>query len=397
MRKILNFILVASFIFMGENIKVISQNRAYYEKLKSNKKASIEYSKKLLNNLKSDQESNFDKLLITREQIRKQKDILNIINKELTLIDQEILNDEKLVVDLGKEKDIIKEEYAKLIQFTYKTLDLQRKMIFIFSADNFNKAYKRMIYLKNLSDYRKSRFIKIEENIRESDSLLTNLKEKRNSKVSLQKEKLSMLDSLEIRQKGINLYLSQNKSEINKVVALIDNENKKQAVTKANVTKQIEKQEQDKPVKVSNKSSKLDGSLNSSFESKKGWLIWPLSKFVVLHHFGDYYHPVFENVQVKNDGVELGATPASNVHCVFDGNIVDIIQIPGDGASIIIKHGNYYSVYSKLGQVMVKSGETVTKGQVIAKMNKNEKLVKMNFQLWKGKEKLNPEVWLKRQ
>jgi murein hydrolase activator len=384
-------------ILIIPGLSVFAQNRKYYEKLKSSKKSSIEYSKKLLSDLQSTRENNMDKLLITREQINKQKDVLNIISKELVLIDEEIRIDEERIKNLQSEKEKVILEYAKLIQFSYQNLDLQRKMIFIFSADNFNKAYKRMIYLKNLSDYRKSRFLKIEENIKESDSVIKVLSNKKNDKIYLVKEKKSMIDSLEVRRKQLNNFVIQNKSEINKIKSQLDSENKKNEETKINVTKKIQKAEENKPVVVQNKSSKLEKNLENSFEGKKGFHLWPLSKFVVLHHFGDYYHPVFENIQVKNDGVELGASPGSNVHSIYEGSIVDIVDIPGDGASIIIRHGSYYSVYSKLKQVMVKPGENVTRGQVIAKLGKSEKVEKMNFQLWKGKNKLNPEVWLKKQ
>jgi septal ring factor EnvC (AmiA/AmiB activator) len=397
MLRFLQYAYITFFVIFFIDISVIAQNRKYYESLKSNKKTSIEYSKKLLKDLQSTHENNLDMLLITREQIKKQKEILNIVEKEMILIDDEIRADEDRIVSLKEEKDNVIAEYTKLIVFSYRNLDLQRKMIFIFSAGDFNKAYKRMIYLKNLSDYRKSRFLKIEENIAESDSVIKVLSTKKNEKKYLQAEKKSLIDSLEIRRKQLSNFVVKNNSEINKVMSQIDSENKRKEETKINVTRKIQKEEENKPIVVKNKSSKLDKKVDSNFEAKKGWHIWPLSKFVILHHFGDYSHPVFENVQVKNDGVELGASPGSNVHAIFEGSVIDVVDIPGDGASIIIKHGDFYSVYSKMRQILIKPGVHVTKGQVIARLGKSEKLEKMNFQLWKGKNKLNPEVWLKKQ
>jgi len=376
---------------------LMSQNRAYYEKLKSNKKASVVFSKKLLKDLKTSNEDYLDKLIITKEQINKQREILSIVNKEMILIDDEISINTNRISNLEKEREIIKKEYAKLIQFSYQNLNLQKKMIFVLSATSFNKAYKRMVYIKSLSDFRKSRLMKIESIIKEKDSLINALKENKRSKLSLHSEKKGLIDSLEIIRRQLNQFLDKNRSEIVKTQSIVEKENIKRDATKKSVTQQIEKVESNKINPVSNKITKLDSDINSKFEGKKNLLIWPLAKFVVIHRFGDYPHPVLEHVMVKNDGIELGTSAGSSVHSIFEGTVVNIIQIPGDGTSIILKHGNYYSVYSKLNQCLVSQGDNVTKGQVIGKLSKNGSVVKMNFQLWKGKEKLNPEFWLKRQ
>jgi murein hydrolase activator len=397
MNKIFKILgLVVLFISFYDSV-ILCQNRAYYEKLKLKNKENIGYSKKLLGELKSTSENNLDKLLITREQINKQKEILSIVNRELALIDNEIVNDNNRAEELKKESETVKNEYSKLILYSYKNLNLQKRMIFVFSAQSFNSAYRRMIYLKSLSDYRKSRFIQIEENIKEKDSVLNLLKEKKSSKLNLQNEKKSLVDSLVIREKQLNNFLALNKNEISKIKNIVESENKKREISKVSVNNQIQKVEEEKEEIVPNKNVKLDGNITAKFEAKKKWHIWPLSKFVILHHFGDYPHPVFNNVMVKNDGVELGTSAGSNVHAIFEGIVINIVQIPGDGSSVIIKHGNYYSVYSKLYYLLIKQGDVVTTGQVIAKMGKNDKVVKMNFQLWKGKERLNPEIWLKRQ
>ena len=122
-----------------------------------------------------------------------------------------------------------------------------------------------------------------------------------------------------------------------------------------------------------------------------------MEKCVVLQHYGDYYHPKYENIIIKNDGIELGSSGGKNVHAIFEGKIVSTITIPGEGYSIIIQHGDYYSVYSKVENVVVKQGAVVNRGQVIARLPKGGNMMKLIFQLWYKKEKLNPEIWLKKQ
>jgi murein hydrolase activator len=376
---------------------VAGQNRAYYNRLKNNTQNDMAYSKKLMSELKNTYEDNMDKLLIMREQINKQKNLLHLVGKELSLIELEIRNDEEKLNRLELDKKVVVQEYARLIEYAYRNLNEQKKISFVFSAPSFNKAYKRMLYIRQLSDYRKSRYLQILKNIQTTDSMLIVLKGKKEGKLLLHKEKQSLLDSLEIRRNTLRQLASDSEREMDKLKNSIEKENRSKQATKENVDRNISNSEENKRVIESPKITKLDPNISSEFEKAKRFHLWPLSKFVVLHRFGDYAHPVLKNITVKNDGIELGGEPGISVHAIFEGLVINIIDIPGDGYSIIIQHGKFYSVYSKLGQVRVKQNELVTKGQVIAKLGKNNKVEKMNFQLWKGKERLNPELWLKRQ
>ncbi len=390
-----DFLVVLLFLIV--QLPVSGQNRKYYENLKKEKKASIEYSKELLSSLKNTNEDILNRLLITKNQISKQKEILNLINKELILIDEEILTDERKAESLAEESVRIKEEYARLLQFTWLNMDRQKKMIFILSADNFNKAYKRMLYLKHLSDYRKSRSLKISEIKLKTDSAIGLLKHKKRSKELLKMEMSVLIDSLELKRKDLNSLILTNRGQIEKLGRTLDKDNRQKEITNSRLEKQISTIEENKQTNDSKIVTKLVENTGSYFEKSRRKHIWPLSKFVVLHRFGDYSHPVMSNIRVKNDGLELGTSSFANVHCIFEGSVVNILDIPGDGNSIIIKHGEYYSVYSKVDKVAVKPGDIVQKGQVIARLGGGDKVVKLNFQLWKGKTKLDPELWLKKQ
>lgn len=373
------------------------QNKRYYDNLKKNKKNTIAYSKEMLKSLESSTKNQLDKVFIIKEQIRKQREILQIINKEILLIDEEIKVDEDRLSELNRNFENVKKEYARLIYFSSLNMSVQRRMIYILSADNFNKAYKRIIYLKQLSDYRKSRSRQIEQSIKLIDSTVLTLKQLKNEKQSLMGEKSAEIDSLSVITKELNRIISSTKSKITEVNSQFTTEQTKNTVIKQKVSKEISTQEENTEIVVSKKSHKLDGNISKKFLDKKRWHIWPLEKYVVLHHYGDYYHPELQNIIVKNDGIELGSSPGKHVHCIFEGVVIRIIPIPGDGTSLIIRHGDYYSVYSKVENVSVSTGDIVSKGQVIAKLGSGGKVVKMSFQLWHKKEKLNPELWLKRQ
>jgi len=380
------------------------QNRKYYDNLKKNKKSTISYSKKLLTSLRSENKSQLDRLLIISEQIRKQREIVHIINREIRLINEEIQLDEKRITDLNESLEEQKKEYAQLIYFASLNMNVQRRMIYILSAESFNSAYKRIIYLKQLSDFRKKRSEGIQSSIRIVDSTLNNLKNLKLDKENLAGEKSSELDSLRIVKSRLDKLINSNNSQISEINNQIRINEQKRNVIKKKVTNEIEKQEKkvettvikNKETTVSRKSNKLEGNITKKFRGKKRWHIWPLDKCVVLHRFGDYHHPKLQNVVVKNDGIEIGASGGKNVHSIFEGKVTNVIPIPGDGTSVIIKHGDFYSVYSKVENVSVKSGDVVSKGQVIATLAKSGKMTKMIFQLWYKKVKLNPELWLKK-
>jgi len=379
----------------------MAQNRNYFNKAKNDKLQSIKYSKSLLNNLKSSNENQLDKLALASEQLKKQREVLNIVNREILLINDEIKHDENRIKSLNTELESLKKEYSKLLYFAYLNIGLQNRMIYIMSANNFNQAYKRIVYLKQLTEFRKSRFSKIQSSIKAIDSGLVELKKLKSDKNLLVGEKSSQVDSLEKLKGNLHQIISNTSSQISSISEQIKIDDTKKVVIKENVTKEIVSENQNKEYAVPNKSDKLEGNITEKFLNNKKWHIWPLQKFVILHRFGDYYHPELKDIIVKNDGIELGASAGSYVHAIYQGKVMNIVPIPGFGASIIIKHGNYYSVYSNVEGVKVKKGDIVERAQVIAKLG-NNKINKMNFQLWMGKsntnpEKLNPELWLKKQ
>jgi septal ring factor EnvC (AmiA/AmiB activator) len=401
MNKIVLFIFSLLFIFC-HNIS-FGQNRVYYDKLKKDKKSTLTYSKKLLSSLKSDNKSQLDRLLIISEQIRKHREIVSIINREIRLIDEEIELDNQRLEKLNGELKEQKKEYAQLIYFASLNMNVQRRMIYILSAESFNKAYKRIVYLKQLSDFRKNRSESIQSSIRIIDSTVADLKNLKIEKQGLVGEKASELDSLNIIKKKLNKLIGANNSQIAQLNSQVSKDQAKRNVIKKEVSKEIVKQETKTVASNKNttntdskKSHKLEGNITSKFRGKKRWHLWPLEKCVVLHRFGDYHHPTLQHVVVKNDGIELGASGGNNVYSIFEGTVTRVIPIPGDGTSIIIKHGDFYSVYSKVEKVAVKPGEVVTRGQVIASLAGSGKMTKMNFQLWFKKQKLNPELWLKK-
>ena len=135
--------------------------------------------------------------------------------------------------------------------------------------------------------------------------------------------------------------------------------------------------------------------MSTDFAKNKGKLPWPVEQGFVSEKFGVNVHPVFKQVKLSNDGITITTSKNANVRSVFGGVVTEIMFIPGYNNVVIIRHGSYLTVYSNLVEVSVKKGDNVKTKQVIGKLSANEKSNStLNFQVWKDKDKLNPQLWL---
>jgi len=394
MFKIVKYLILINFVLIVFDTK--GQSLKYYKKLKNNNQQSIKYSKEILNELKKSNKDKLDQLYLIRNEIDKRKSTISLINNELRLISEKIKRDNEILQKLYFQLENQKNEYAKLIYYSYLNLSVQDRMIYLLAASSFSNIYKRIIYLKQLTDYRKNKYELISYSITAIDSSIVSLNNLELEKKLLYNEKIKERDSLINIKRKLNIAVQDIKLEMTKFSISEKKKEEKKKIINSNVKVEISKNLSNSKTSKESKNIKYGKITGKDFPRYKRQHLWPLKKFVLLHKFGNYPHPVLNNIILKNDGVELGASPGSNVYSIYKGLVVNIIAIPGTGQSVIIKHGNYYSVYSKVGKVYVEKGQNVNRGQRIAQLNNKRKLEKMIFQIWKGKEKLNPQKWLRK-
>ena len=135
--------------------------------------------------------------------------------------------------------------------------------------------------------------------------------------------------------------------------------------------------------------------LSSSFVSNKGKLPWPIERGVISETFGIHQHPVLKKVKTKNNGIDIATSKNSEARSVFNGEVVSIASITASNKAVIIKHGEYFTVYSNLDNVYVKKGDKVTTKEFIGKVHTNlDGNTELHFQIWKGKTLQNPSTWI---
>lgn len=137
-------------------------------------------------------------------------------------------------------------------------------------------------------------------------------------------------------------------------------------------------------------------ALSESFETNRGKLPWPVARAIVLDPFGVHQHPVLDRITWENDGITLRTDEGASVRAIFDGEVASVFQLSGKW-NVMIKHGQYFTVYANLKDVSVQKGDQVKTLQSIGTVytNSEENDAEMDFKIYKGSTPVNPESWLK--
>ena len=131
-----------------------------------------------------------------------------------------------------------------------------------------------------------------------------------------------------------------------------------------------------------------------NFEANKSRLPWPVERGAITGRFGKQKHPVLQHVEIDNKGIYIQTTSGSNARCVFDGVVSSVFSVPGSNNTVIVKHGNYRTVYANLTTLYVKTGDSVKTKQNLGKIFVDEDKTELYFQLYKNFDLQNPEAWL---
>jgi len=115
----------------------------------------------------------------------------------------------------------------------------------------------------------------------------------------------------------------------------------------------------------------------------------------ISRRYGTHPHPTLKGIMETNDGVDIQTNSNEVVRSVFDGVVTKITTVPGMGGTVIIKHGEFYTMYSRLKTISVKSGQRVNSITPIGTVyTDKDGIAEVHFQTWKGLQVMDPSVWL---
>ena len=285
-----------------------------------------------------------------------------------------------------------------MVYFVYKHQTSYNKLIYLFSAEDLNQAYQRFRYLDQISEYirNESETIRQQEQVKESQ--LQNFNAQINKKKELldtENIQISNLEREKVQKDRVMQDLTKKEKQLRADLRAKEKETRK-------LDKKIEdiiaREMKPKTSPTTGKSYALtpeEKQLSASFAANKGKLPWPIERGIVSETFGVHQHPVLRNVKTKNNGINILTSPESDARCVFSGKVVSVTTITTTNKAVIIKHGEYFTVYSNLDEIMVQQGQEVSIKDFVGKVHTNlEGKTELHFEVWKGKEIQNPSYWI---
>ena len=428
------FVILISCLWLA--VPLFAQSNKLIRELESKRGAlqkQIAESESILKDTKKDVGSQLNSLAVLTGQIEERKRYIMAINNDVEAIQRELASLERQLHGLEKDLKDKKKKYEASVQYLYKNKSIEEKLMFIFSAKNLGQTYRRMRYVREYATYQRlqgEEILKKQEQIRKKKAERQQVKaakenllqERENEKVKLEeqeKEKRTLVTNLQKKQKGLQNEINKKRREANQLNARIDKliaeeieRARKRAQEEARREAAARKKEESKEGKsvateTTAKSkpleaytmSKADRELSGKFAANRGKLPMPISvAYIITSLYGLYAVEGLRNVKLDNKGIDIQGKPGAQARAIFDGKVAAVFQLNGL-FNVLIRHGNYISVYCNLSSASVKAGDTVkTKqsiGQVFSDGTDNGRTV-LHFQLRREKEKLNPEPWLNR-
>ncbi len=330
--------------------------------------------------------------------INHRTDLIATLKSEVYFINNKIEETESSLFRLDEELKSLKEKYAKIAWHAFKYKTAYNKLIFLFSADDINQAYQRMRYLDQISSYIRKEAERIKETEKEKSKILDQLKAERLKKNKLLGNEQSEKLELEKEQTQKNRVISDLQSREKQLRKSIRDKEKQSKKLDRQIQKIIAAEIVPKKDPNTGNTYELTPSekaLTCSFASNKGKLPWPTERGVISETFGVHRHPVLKKVKTKNNGINILTAKDGEARAVFKGKVVSITKISNTNLAIIIKHGEYFTVYSNLDKVFVSKVEEIDTKDVIGRIHTNLKgKTELHFEVWKGTSIKNPSYWV---
>lgn len=412
---------------------VYGQKSAAVRQLEQQRKealADIEETNKLLQETAQTAKTSLNRLNLLSKQILSRKKVISLLNQELDEIEKDILNIQGQLRTLKRELGDKQTNYGKSMRGLYKRHSSQDKLLFILSAESFSQSMRRMRYLREYADWQKRQAndivekqaeisrkqAEMEKTRAEKRALLGTRQEeskKLESEEASQKEEVQLLNK---RQKDLKADLQKKRrqaealnrqieKQIAEEIARAEAEAKaarEQAAAKGKPVPESKnepiREERVADTKGGYAMTKAEKQLSDNFANNRGRLPYPVAgRHTIVSTFGEQQHQELKYVRTSNSGIDIQTSPGADARAVFNGEVTRVFVVPGYNNSVIVRHGNYLTVYSNLSQVYVKAGDRVSTRQAIGRIYSDPEdgnSTILHFQLWKEKTKLNPQPWL---
>ena len=427
MKSVSNLFWIITLLVAGNTFAQSASEKL--KKEQSNLEKKISNTRSMLDKTKNNAKASLNELRLIDNQIRFREELVTNFDQQVRGAEVKVIRKDAEVKELTQRLSDMKEQYRQLLLYAYKHRNKFGKLMYLFSATSYNEAIKRGSYLERIADIQLKQFRIIRQHQsliskeissiqQEKEYKLKILNEKRTEKAVIEKDKRKQEEVYSKFKKEESKLLSQLKedekkkenlkqkinSAIQKEIADTEAKRKKAEAEKAKKSTTTSTTTTTKPETTTPKKettlpeTKESAAMSKSFEGNKGKLPWPVDKGSITEGFGRNAHPTLENVFTNNNGVDISAPKGASVRAVFEGEVTCVLNIPGAGKVVIIKHGNYRTVYSNLQDTYVTIGSKVTTKQAIGTLLVTEGLSLAHFEIHQvlgtSSVALNPSLWI---
>ncbi len=435
------FIFILQFIFSQTSSKSLKKDQLQLEK-------KILNTKTLLKQVKSNQQNSLNAISLIDNQIKSREDLVQIFDTQVKAAEIEIIEKKQRINRLKKRVSNLKIQFRSMMIYSYKHRGNHRNIMFILSSQNYNEAYTRNNYLKKLAEIQKTQVAIIRQTQKVIYSDIKTINNNKQEKLGIIEEKkkekklieidraVKQLSFNKLKLEEKNLFkqldvaekkkqnLKQQIANAIKLEILIEQKKQEEIAKKAQIKKEKARAEKlanetKTTINTDTKKETLENkepnneenivftayvepkesiALGKNFQLSKGLLPWPVNSGSITEKYGKNPHPTLNGVITNNNGIDITCSIGSNVRAVFGGEVSSIFNIPGAGKVIIVKHGNYRTVYSNIKETYLKIASKVVTKQNIGSLIQEGNISICHFEIHQVingiTQSLNPSLWI---
>ena len=380
---------------------IVTDLRSQSKKLLEKQKIEIQNEIKVIEQKLSNSSKKKGVIIANAEdlnyKIKLQQNLISNINNQLNLILNEIDDNEIQLSNLKNKELSLKEELAKMLLIGYKKKSNLNKLMFIFSSSSFQQAYKRLQYFKQYANFQSKTLSKIKITSSEIENIIIALDSQKTNKQLLINENENIKKELSIQYSDLNELIA----EVNKDQKKYKNEIKQKQKLSREIDKKIEKLIREalansKRNEGGFKLSEEAQLISKNFNANKGRLPSPVIRGNVVLGFGKQPHPIVKTATIQSNGVRIRTSSDVEARTIFDGQVYSIIVSKNNSRTVLIQHGNFFTVYKNLSQTYVSKGDKLKTKEVIGKIATdplNGQTI-LSFSIFYNGVPQNPRTWI---
>ena len=388
-------LLLCFFLFIVADLR--SQSKKLLEKQKIEIQNEIKVIEQKLSNSSKKKGVIISNAEDLNYKIKLQQNLISNINNQLNLILNDIDDNEIQLSNLKNKELSLKEELAKMLLIGYKKKSNLNKLMFIFSSSSFQQAYKRLQYFKQYANFQSKTLSKIKITSSEIENVIIALDSQKTNKQLLMNENENIKKELSIQYSDLNELIA----EVNKDQKKYKNEIKEKQKLSREIDKKIEKLIREalansKRNEGGFKLSEEAQLISKNFNANKGRLPSPVIRGNVVLGFGKQPHPIVKTATIQSNGVRIRTSSDVEARTIFDGEVYSIIVSKNNSRTVLIQHGNFFTVYKNLSQTYVSKGDKLKTKEVIGKIATdplNGQTI-LSFSIFYNGVPQNPRTWI---